>query len=86
MQTLAYFSGPWQEADRLTLLALLESIDRAEATAPSMVQRWTCNLYPSEHGSLYTAARYGISRLITARSVDELAERLRACAVPALAA
>lgn len=86
MQTLAYFSGPWQETDRAAVLAVLEQIDRADADGTSAVQRWTCNLYPSQEGALFTAARYGVSRLITARSADELAVRLHALMTPALAA
>lgn len=86
MQTLAYFSGPWQEADRSAILGILEEIDRAVPDVASAVQRWTCNLYPSEEGALFTAARYGVSRLITARSAEELTGRLRATMAPALAA
>ncbi len=86
MQTLAYFSGPWQESDRQSILDVLETIDRAANADVPLVQRWTCNLYPSEHGAVFTAARHGVSRLITARTADELGERLRAAAQPALAA
>ncbi len=77
MQTLAYFSGPWQEADRSAILAVLEQVDAVQAESSPAAQRWVCNLYPSEQGALFTAARHGISRLFTARSADELAERLR---------
>ena len=86
MQTLAYFSGPWQESDRADVLGILEQIDRTAPVLDTAVQRWTCNLYPSEQGALYTAARYGVSRLITARSAAELADRLRVLLAPALAA
>lgn len=86
MQTLTHFSGPWQETDRAAVVAALEAFDTAPLDTLRHTHRWTCNLYPSEHGAVFTAARHGMSRVLTARSADELAERLRACLAPPLAA
>ena len=75
MRKLAHFSGPWREADRATLLAAVEPL--GEGGAPGVAEVWSFRLHASDAAPLLTASRAGWSRMLTARSVDELVDRIQ---------
>lgn len=84
MRKLAHFSGPWREADRAALLAAVEPL--GEGDAPGVAEVWSFRLHASDTAPLLTAARAGWTRVLTARSVEDLVDRIGALTPAALAA
>lgn len=62
-----HFSGNWQESERIVL----------QEAARRVGGSWNFTVYPSVKGVLYTAVQFGQPRMLNAREVNELAQRVQ---------